>query len=606
LAKRPNAIFIGISCFCYLSELGGLFRNSVEAFPAHSGYLRVNAGLAHSWQQRLQALGAGLKVGISWRGGAEDATRKARSIPLEYWQLLAIPGVQLINLQYGDHDAEIAAFNSETANTLHCFHELNAMAELDNFAALLSQLDLVISVDNTTVHVAGALNVPTWVVLPLALDWRWLLQRTDSPWYPSLRLFRAEVLSTESMVQQLQRIASELAQRVNSVPHSSANKINAAAYAAPPSVPALSVGYALLLNDTTTWQHWGQACSSLAIHAQLRARYPQVMSLPIRDTNALMPCPTMIEHFDDDNGFGQWSQQNSIIAAMLQTASIVVINGEDTLHGTTHASLALLYMAYVAKTRFKRKVCLINHSCYPDGGRGDTTAPAYAVYKKVYEQLDAIVVRELSSYREVSNMGLPAVQSFDSLPLFIDEQYQRQGKASGQPYIVVAGPVAWDARVIAELGKLFSKLKSDGVAVKLLVGASADLAADDVQFVRALAPLLNADCELCLATSETEWLRVLEQASALVSGRFHHCIAAAFLGTPFVITGSNTPETTGLLSMVELNAFVDSQPQNLAEQLYLRVQQLLAERDSNTLKPERRAELIALARQNFAALDSVG
>lgn len=74
--------------------------------------------------------------------------------------------------------------------TVHDWEDADPLKDLDNFAAQISALDLIISVDNSTVHLAGALGIPVWVLLPFAPDWRWMLNRDDSPWYPTMKLFR--------------------------------------------------------------------------------------------------------------------------------------------------------------------------------------------------------------------------------------------------------------------------------------------------------------------------------------------------------------------------------------------------------------------------------
>jgi len=103
------------------------------------------------------------------------------------------------------------------------------MADLGGFAALVQALDLVISVDNTTVHKAGALDVPVWVLLPLAHDWRWLLQRDDNPWYPSVRLWPAQSLGNDALREQLSKAGTELARQFRDTSPASPGKLRFAA-----------------------------------------------------------------------------------------------------------------------------------------------------------------------------------------------------------------------------------------------------------------------------------------------------------------------------------------------------------------------------------------
>jgi tetratricopeptide (TPR) repeat protein len=172
-------------------SLPRFFRRCEEDFPKCGAWLKPHLALCDRWTIRLNELGDGLKVGISWFGGKDAETRRRRSTPLEFWRgVLEQRGVQFVNLQYGDvHDA-LAELKGEFGVTIHAWNDVDPLRDLDDFASLVASLDLVISVDNSTVHLAGAVGTPVWTLLPFASDWRWLLDGDESPWYPSMRLFR--------------------------------------------------------------------------------------------------------------------------------------------------------------------------------------------------------------------------------------------------------------------------------------------------------------------------------------------------------------------------------------------------------------------------------
>ena len=110
---------------------------------------------------------------------------------LEQWtDVFFLSGCHFINLQYGDCEKELREARDKLNVTIEDWEDADPLRDLDNFAAQISALDLVISVDNSTVHMAGALGKPVWVLLPFSPDWRWMLNREDSPWYPTVRLFR--------------------------------------------------------------------------------------------------------------------------------------------------------------------------------------------------------------------------------------------------------------------------------------------------------------------------------------------------------------------------------------------------------------------------------
>jgi len=179
-----------IDGFVSIGSLPRYFRQVREDFPGRS-YLKPDAESLQSWEQRMSATDKNYRIGISWRGGAEDKTRKPRSIPLEQWRCLAnLPGISLVNMQYGNHDEEIRL--AETCHGIHLLslHGADPLKDLDEFAAQMCALDLLITVDNSTAHLAGALGVQCWVLLPRPWDWRWFGCSSDSPWYSSVELFR--------------------------------------------------------------------------------------------------------------------------------------------------------------------------------------------------------------------------------------------------------------------------------------------------------------------------------------------------------------------------------------------------------------------------------
>ncbi|HET6327910.1 MAG TPA: tetratricopeptide repeat protein [Planctomycetaceae bacterium] len=166
-------------------------RSRFDSFPRHRGYLVPDPNLVQEWRERLGRLGAGLTVGIAWRGGKDPATRRRRSTTLAQWApLFRIPGIAFVSLQYGDCAAELEQVRCDLAANLHDWPDADPLGDLDYQAAQIAALDLVISVDNATVHLAGALNIPVWTLLPFASDWRWFTDASHSPWYPSMRLFR--------------------------------------------------------------------------------------------------------------------------------------------------------------------------------------------------------------------------------------------------------------------------------------------------------------------------------------------------------------------------------------------------------------------------------
>lgn len=176
-----------------IGSLPSRYRRTEADFPSRSHFLLPDPERAASFGRWLSDLGDGVKVGISWRGGGLPLTQASRSIALSDWHpLLGTPGVRFVNLQYGDSADDLASVAQATGIVIHDAG-LNLTADIDGLCALMSALDLVISIDNSTVHLAGAVGADTWVVLPARPDWRWMLERADSPWYGSLHLERRAV-----------------------------------------------------------------------------------------------------------------------------------------------------------------------------------------------------------------------------------------------------------------------------------------------------------------------------------------------------------------------------------------------------------------------------
>lgn len=171
-----------------IGSLPRWLRPAPAAFPDRRRYLVPDAARVAACRARLPA-GPGPVVGLSWRStGAAD-----RSVPLPALVralAAALPTARLVSLQYGDHGHELLALRAATGVSVWRDAEVDPLGDIDDAAAQIAALDLVVSIDTTAAHLAGGLGVPAWVLLPVPAEWRWFLGRADSPWYPSVRLFR--------------------------------------------------------------------------------------------------------------------------------------------------------------------------------------------------------------------------------------------------------------------------------------------------------------------------------------------------------------------------------------------------------------------------------
>ena len=171
---------------CPLGSLPLAFGTRLDTIPFADGYLPAPpAARMQAWERRLGPR-ARFRVGIVWSGDPGHKNDHNRSIALRALGPLLDCDVQFVSLQKGVRD-EDRAFLAERPDIVDLTEQLTDFSET---AALVSCLDLVISVDTSVVHLAGALGKPVWTMLPFNPDWRWLLDRDDSPWYRSMRLFR--------------------------------------------------------------------------------------------------------------------------------------------------------------------------------------------------------------------------------------------------------------------------------------------------------------------------------------------------------------------------------------------------------------------------------
>ncbi|HXE52102.1 MAG TPA: tetratricopeptide repeat-containing glycosyltransferase family protein [Tepidisphaeraceae bacterium] len=172
---------------CPILSLPRVFGTRMESIPAEVPYLAAAADRIEQWRQRLGPRTDGLRIGLAWFGNSRQINNRERSIPPEMLSPLAqVPGVSFYQLQkYMDPAAAPAA---PPGLPLHDF--TSEIRDFVDTAALMENLDLVISTDTSVPHLAGALGRPVWLLTSFVPDWRWFLDRTDSPWYPTMRLFR--------------------------------------------------------------------------------------------------------------------------------------------------------------------------------------------------------------------------------------------------------------------------------------------------------------------------------------------------------------------------------------------------------------------------------
>ena len=202
---EPGASIDGYGAWLPIMSLPAVLHVAEETIPAAIPYVSVPHDTSPVTHDKSK-----LTVGIVWRGNPKHETDNLRSIALSRWSpILDVRDVEFVSLQVGTDGAELANMTPAYAIT-------DASADLTDFsrtAAWIAHLDLVISVDTPTAHLAAAMGCPTWLLISPANDWRWMTTRSDSPWYPTVQLFRASRVRIWTDV--MHKVAQALVERVS-------------------------------------------------------------------------------------------------------------------------------------------------------------------------------------------------------------------------------------------------------------------------------------------------------------------------------------------------------------------------------------------------------
>lgn len=200
-----------IDNWIFIGSLPKVFRQSFNDFNKHQPYLLANKKLSDMWKTRFNSLKHKLNVGISWTGGSNAKKKEDRSLSLQAMLPILTKVDQIaniINLQYGDHRQEIEDLYVTTGIRVFDWEDCDPLKDLESFSAQIKTLDLIISIDNSTVHFGGALGTETLVMLPFNQDWRWAEDSNSSHWYPqNMTLFKQNKIGDWTEV--ISRVANQ-------------------------------------------------------------------------------------------------------------------------------------------------------------------------------------------------------------------------------------------------------------------------------------------------------------------------------------------------------------------------------------------------------------
>jgi ADP-heptose:LPS heptosyltransferase len=188
---------------CPLMSLPNAFDTDLNSIPASAPYIKADPVLVQDWAVRLDSNRGRMKIGLAWAGSSTHLNDRNRSISLaKLFPITNVENAVFFSLQKGEAAEQISRSG---ASVVDFTSDLKDFADT---AAFIANLDLIVSVDTAVAHLAGAMGKQVWVLLPFIPDWRWLLDREDSPWYPTMRLFRQK--RAGDWEEPIQRIVNEL------------------------------------------------------------------------------------------------------------------------------------------------------------------------------------------------------------------------------------------------------------------------------------------------------------------------------------------------------------------------------------------------------------
>lgn len=342
-------------------------------------------------------------IGLSWYTRSTTTGYK-RSLALEEFAFLGKLGdVKIINLQYGDTQAER---DKAAENGFHVFNDesVDAWADLQPFIDQVAGCDLVISIDNTTVHVAGALGIPVWTLMPFIPYWRWTLNEERSPWYASMRFFKQTAPGRYDDV--LGRIERDVNQWMGG---DETVLISGDPYTplVPPYSQRMTKPVATVLNAPSPLMPLERQISGLGLIARLKSEGYDVLEITGAEIDKLPIVPPSLIEFDQETYACTWDMFDPSLVDKILRADKVIVNGETAIAGTSPLTMKLLYLAYYARKWADKRVSIVNHGCFPEGGMELSDPNIVAYYRKVYLACDEVAVTDPLSQSLLEALQIP-------------------------------------------------------------------------------------------------------------------------------------------------------------------------------------------------------
>jgi polysaccharide pyruvyl transferase WcaK-like protein len=355
---------------------------------------------------------------------------------------------------------------------------------------------------------------------------------------------------------------------------------------------------ALILNFTGNTYHWGCFGTAYEIYQTLLERGYAPSFLSVNAMHSLRPSPQSLEEMLSKSFATQMMNAHPFIRTAITETDVVVVNGEGTLHRQAPGPLNLLFFMFAARAYYGKPVHLINHSFYPSGGR-EPSEPADTIYAAVAKQLTRVVPREPYSLEIARRLGVDAVQGFDCLPRFIT-RHKDELSPLKLGALILSGGIAMSEQVARTIARVAGKCRNPGQKLIYLTGAKKFPASEDANIFRWMKSE-QEDIQAYNAASMEDWLEMIDGAVGMISGRFHHSLAAAALGVPFVTFPSNTPKIQATNEMLGLEPPIAYDDPAIEEKLAIAVRSIVSGQ-GRVVEETVRRRILELAEVNFVGL----
>jgi len=568
-----------------ISKLGKYIRPHVSDFPSPRPYLIADSLSTKIWKQRYQKLGPGLKIGISWKGGAQTQTSSPRTIELDQWHnLLRQENCHFINLQYGDQSAVINQLKQQHNIIVHHWEDSLPLSNMDNFAAQTAALDLVISIDNSTIHLSCALGTPTWLLTPLSADWRWGINKQDCLWYSCITLFRQKLINNWSSE------FTEIIQRLSTI---QANK-SCLPYLSYQQLPT-----ALFINNRADINNWGETCINDVISQTLNGLILKIDNIYSKEL-AKYKSSVTLEQCNNSVHLNSFCQSNPKLHQLITDAEYIVINGHGILGASDKMACLLLSIIQIAKVLYNKAVFLINLSITANLQLQQPVDNS--IYQNIFSQLDAVTTQDSTSSIFLNQIGIEHTPSFSLIPLYIRNNYSLSSIQKSNA-IVITGIEFFSKEILTDLAEYITLISNNGFTIQVLIEAKTEIKPTNhsIQLLHSL--LVNSPNNWGFINCHTAntWLTTLAEAKLVISSQHNYLIAANFVQTPCITLDDNIENTT-LNNTLNIHLPVELKSANLTERLIQNTLPLLDTPDI-FLSPNMQLNTLEIqAKQSFAPI----